>query len=129
MLTTYKIVISLAAFIHFAGFIQAVTMPASFLEPFGVEYNDTLHRITVHFRFLLLIFSILQALAAVWTFLGKIEGIQLGFVSGLAMLLVVLLDLIFVKQGVDYPLLIFGTLIALTSFLALRNCKSTAISM
>jgi len=125
MIKAYKIVISLTALLHFGGFIQAAFMPADFLLQFGAEYNDSLLRITTHFGFLLLIFASIQTLAVVWTFKGKIEGIQLGLVAGLVMLLTFILDLILIKDVVvDYPLLAFGGATAITAYFALRNSKS-----
>lgn len=120
MKTAFKIVISLLALVHFLGFIQAAFMPIDFLESFGVIYNDSLLRITTHFGLLLLIFAIFQTLAAVWTFQGKIEGIQLGLIAGLAMLLSFVLDLLLIQdQQIDYFLFAMGAITVVTAYLAL----------
>lgn len=125
MLKIYKIVISLLALVHFGGFLQAVIMPVEFLKPFGAVYNQEIHRLTVHFGLLLMIFAFMQTVAAYWTFKGKVEGIQLGLVIGIVMLLATILDLMLMNQGMDYPLLAFGSLTTITAYLALKNYSVT----
>jgi len=111
MLIFYKVMISLAALSHFFGFVMASFMPVKFVEQFGLEYNDSLLRLSVHFGYLLLIFGTFQTIAALWTFKGKVEGIQLGLVAGIAMTLIVLPDLLIVKKGIDYSLIIMRLLV------------------
>ena len=121
MLATYKIIICISAIVYFTGFIQASFMPSTFIEPLSADYNNTLMKLTVNYGFHLLILSAIQFLAAVWTFQNKVEGVQLGLLIGLGMLVTLVLDFILVNEGINYPLLGFGAMIALTSFLLLYN--------
>jgi len=121
MLIAYKIVITLVAIVHVIGFTMGAFFPASLVKEFGLEYNDSLHKLTVHFGLLLGIFSAYLILAAVWTFKGKREGIELGVVGGAGMLVAFILDLILVGQGMEKPLLVMGVLTTLTSQMALKK--------
>lgn len=125
MLKIYKIVISLLALVHFGSFLQAVIMPAEFLKSFGAVPTEEIHRLTVHFGLLLMIFAFMQTVAAYWTFKGKVEGIQLGLVIGIVMILATLLDLVIIGQGIDYPLLAFGALTTIAAYMALKNYSPT----
>lgn len=121
MLIAYKIVIVLTAIMHVIGFGMGVFFPAFMAKQFGVEYNEGLHRMTVHFGLLLMIFSAFLILAAYWTFKGKIEGILLGVIGGWCMTIAAILDLVMVGQGVDIPLIVMGLLTTLTAHLALKG--------
>jgi len=112
MLIAYKIVIVLTAIMHVIGFGMGVFFPAFMAKQFGVEYNEGLHRMTVHFGLLLMIFSAFLILAAYWTF---------GVIGGWCMTIAAILDLVMVGQGVDIPLIVMGLLTTLTAHLALKG--------
>jgi len=107
MISVYKVVISLLTIAHIIGFVTGVFFPAVILDDFGLEPNESLLPLAVHFGYLLLIFSAFLGLAAFWTFKGKIEGIQLGLVAGLGITLAFVLELTMVQE-LDYELMIMG---------------------
>jgi len=102
---------------------MAVFSPPSMAKEFGVEYNESLFKLIFHFGLLLMIFSAFFILAAILTFKGKREGIQLGIVCGWGMLLAFVLDLMFVRQGMEISLLTMGVLTTLTAHLALKGTR------
>lgn len=124
MLNAYKAMISLSVLAHVGGFVKAISQPAEFLVPFGVEYGEHFSRVTAHFGFLLLTVGVFQALAAFWTFKGRTEGLHMGLLAGAMMTLTAVPDLFIVDHAVDVPLVAIGALTVLTASLALRKSDS-----
>ncbi len=120
MFLAYKIVISLLAMAHIVGFVTGVFFPAVILDDFGLEPNESLLPLAVHFGYLLLIFSAFLGVAVFWTFKGKIEGIQLGLVAGLGITLAFVLELTMVQE-LDYELMIMGVTTTVSAYLALKS--------